>query len=72
MEKKWVVLLLVVGVIVGSWWYWNQRPANVQAAISVVRDASNVTDVMTVEAVSEAARRWSDATSRYPTPVSRM
>jgi len=48
-----VVLLLLLGLLVGASWYWNQRPAHVQAAIADARTVTKRTDVMTVEAVSE-------------------
>lgn len=55
MEKKWVVVVLIVAAVAGIWWYRDQRPANMQAVIAGVRDASNVTDVMTVETISEGS-----------------
>ena len=48
-----VVLLALLGLVVGGSWYWNARPAHVQAAIADVRTATKRVDVMTVEAVSE-------------------
>jgi len=53
MSKPWALLLIVVLCVGAGWWYWNERPATVQAAIGQVRDASNVSHVMTVEAISE-------------------
>lgn len=53
MNKKWVVIFAIAICAAAGWWYWNARPANVQAAISAVRDGSNVDHVMPVEAISE-------------------
>lgn len=53
MSKPWASLLIVLVCVVAGWWYWNARPATVQAAIGNVRDASNMSHVMTVEAISE-------------------
>jgi hypothetical protein len=52
-EIRWVVLLVLVGAAVVGLWYLNERPAQMQAAISEVRDGANVNHVMTVEAISE-------------------
>jgi hypothetical protein len=47
------VLLLLLGLLIGGSWYWNARPAHVQAAIADTRAATKRNDVMTVEAVTE-------------------
>jgi hypothetical protein len=52
-KKLSVVLLIALGFVVGGLWYWNTRPANVQAAIADARTAANRNDVMSVEAISE-------------------
>lgn len=48
-----VVLLVLLVLVVGGSWYWEARPAEVQAAIADARTATKRVDVMTVEAVSE-------------------
>jgi len=52
-KKFWAAVLISLGCVVAGWWLWNERPATAQAAIANVRDASNVSHVMTVEAISE-------------------
>ena len=52
-QRRWVVLLGLAGAAVVGVRYLNERPAQLQAAISEVRDAANVHHVMTVEAISE-------------------
>lgn len=48
-----LVLLVLLGLIFAGSWYWDQRPADVQAAIADVRASTKRHDVMTVEAVTE-------------------
>lgn len=52
-DIRWLVLLVLVAAAVVGLWYVNDRPAQVQAVISEVRDGANVNHVMTVEAISE-------------------
>lgn len=52
-KRLWAVVRISLGCVVAGWWLWNERPATAQAAISTVRDASNQSHVMTVEAISE-------------------
>ncbi len=52
----WVLLVVLLALVVVGLWFWNSRPAHVQAAISAARQTTQQSDVMTVEAVSEAGR----------------
>jgi hypothetical protein len=54
--KVWVAALATLVLVTGGWWYWNSRPAQVQAAIADVRNSAGRSDVMTVEAIAEGGR----------------
>lgn len=49
----WAIAVIAAVLFLAGSWYWNARPAQVQAVISEARSTSNRSDVMTVEAISE-------------------
>lgn len=51
--SAWAIAVLAAVLFLAGSWYWNARPAQVQAAISEARSTTNRSDVMTVEAISE-------------------